>query len=93
MVLSMLVADHGLLSSKGVPRGGDLIRFGVQYKAHTHANGELREAAKQLATEIYKVDGPRIEEHLTHLRPKQLEEYKAAFEAANEEEAGGGAAA
>eukprot|EP01138_Halocafeteria_seosinensis_P001794 gb/GECG01001837.1/.p1 GENE.gb/GECG01001837.1/~~gb/GECG01001837.1/.p1 ORF type:complete len:831 (+),score=125.56 gb/GECG01001837.1/:1-2493(+) len=84
MVLSMLVADHNLLNHGIGPE--QLIDFSVKYKAHAHANGELRDSAKQLCVEIFKVIGSKIEEYLGHLRRKQLEEYREGFEMAKDEQ-------
>ena len=79
MVLAMLVADHNLMK-QGV--GADtLIGFSVAHKAHEHGNGELREAAKQLVVEMFKLMGPAVESKLGHLNAKQVAEYKAACEA------------
>ena len=48
--------------------------------------GELREAAKQLAVELYRVMGPGVDGLLGHLRKKQKDEYAAAFAASAEED-------
>lgn len=79
MVLAMLVSDQGLLGAGVSPQ--ELIGFSASNKAHDHANGELREAAKQLVVEIFKQVGPSVEGMLSHLNGKQLAEYKAACEA------------
>lgn len=83
-VLAMLVAEHDLLNHGVTPE--QLIDFAARYKAHSHANAALRDNAKQLAVEIFKVIGPKVEEHLGHLRRKQLDEYRAAFEIAKDEQ-------
>lgn len=82
MVLAMLVADHDLLRGVGADA---LIGFSVAHKAHENANGELREAAKQLVVEIFKLQGAAVESKLGHLNGKQLAEYKAACEAGAQE--------
>lgn len=86
LVLAMLVGDQNLLTAPGNDLSiRDLFQFSIKYNAHTHANGEMREAAKLLACEMAKVDRATVEDNLDHLRPKQRQEYLAAFDAPDAE--------
>jgi len=86
-VLTLLIEERKLLvggGSGGV--GADaLVSFCVELGTFSHANGEIRAATLQLMTAAYKVVGRQLEDILFGekpiLRPKQRQEYEAAFAA------------
>lgn len=49
--------------------------------AFAHQNREIRDVAKEITVALYQIVGEEVEGYLKSLRPKQLEEYQAAFEA------------
>ncbi|ETW01476.1 hypothetical protein H310_06987 [Aphanomyces invadans] len=48
--------------------------------AFAHQSKEIRDLAKAISVAIYQIVGPEIDPFLKTLRPKQMEEYQAAFE-------------
>ncbi|TMW68162.1 hypothetical protein Poli38472_007834 [Pythium oligandrum] len=52
-----------------------------------HQSKEIRDVAKDITVALYLLIGPDVEGYLKSLRPKQMEEYQAAFEAAETEKA------
>lgn len=80
-VLTDIVSGYGLGSTTGVT-ADVAMNFCKTYGAFSHSNGEVRDGAKDLTVAVHKYVGlGPIESYLTAaLRPKQLEEYKAAFD-------------
>lgn len=60
-----------------------LMSFVVASNAISHQRSDVRDAAKELTTELYLLVGSQVEPYLSKLRPRQLDEYQAAFEAAS----------
>ena len=79
-LLTDLVIDHGVGGNSGL--GTDAVMsFIKNYGAFGHSNGEVRDAAKDLTVAVQRTVGtPALEGYLKALRPKQLEEYLAAFD-------------
>jgi centrosomal protein CEP104 len=81
-LLADLVVAYGVGGSTGL-NPDSLLAFPKTNAAFEHSNGEVRAAAKTLVVAIQKVIGtPPLESVLASLRPKQREEYEAAFESA-----------
>ncbi len=81
-LLSDIIAVHGLGAASGLTV--ELVMTFVKvHGAFAHSNGEVREAAKEVTVTLQRLVGAaRLESYLSGLRPKQKEEYLAAFEAA-----------
>lgn len=74
-----------LISQYGVGHSGISVDSAMNYVknlgAFAHSNAEVRDAAKAMTVALQKVVGTdALESHLSVLRPKQKEEYLAAFE-------------
>lgn len=50
--------------------------------AFAHQNREVRDVAKEISVALFRLVGDEVEGFLKSLRPKQFEEYQAAFEEA-----------
>ena len=84
-ILARLQVLRELVASYGV--GGNSLswesamNFIKSNGAFAHSNAEVRDAARDLTVAIQKhVGTPALESYLQALRPKQLEEYMAAFD-------------
>lgn len=90
-LLYTLVADFGLGGNSGLSVD-TILGFPKNHAAYQHSTMEVRDAAKKLVVTIQKLVGtPAVQSTLNLLRPKQLEEYNAAF--LGEDPFGAGAAA
>lgn len=79
-LLTDLVSSYGVGGSTGLSTEA-IMNFVKNYGAFAHSNGEVRDAAKDLTVALQKIVGtPALESYLKALRPKQLEEYLAAFD-------------
>lgn len=79
-LLTDLVVNHGVGPSSGL-NADSLLHFPKSTNAYAHSNGEVRDAAKDLVVAIQRnVGTAAVDSYLKLLRPKQLEEYQAAFE-------------
>eukprot|EP01032_Pedospumella_encystans_P013581 gene13581-15628_t len=78
-LLYSLVAEFGLGGSSGLS-ADTVLGFSKNHGAYQHSTLEVRDAAKKLVVTIQKLAGtPAVQSTLNLLRPKQLEEYNAAF--------------
>jgi centrosomal protein CEP104 len=78
--LKELVTNYGVAGNTGM-MPESLMNFIKTCSAFAHSNGEVRDAARDLTVAIQKYVGtPALESYLTVLRPKQYDEYIAAFE-------------
>lgn len=79
-LLTDLVNTHGIGGNSGLSVD-NIMTFAKNYGAFAHSNGEVRDACKDLTIACQKIVGtPALESYLKLLRPKQLEEYIAAFD-------------
>ncbi|KDO27607.1 hypothetical protein SPRG_06875 [Saprolegnia parasitica CBS 223.65] len=60
-----------------------IMTFLEENGAFAHQSKDIRELAKDITVFLHQVGGAEVEPFLKTLRPKQLEEYEAAFEAAS----------
>jgi len=81
LVLKQLLAELELLPASDFSLPG-IMGFLEDCNCLAHQSREVRDAAKDIAVSLYLAVGPEVEGYLKALRPKQLEEYQAAFEAA-----------
>ncbi|RLN72596.1 hypothetical protein BBJ28_00014766, partial [Nothophytophthora sp. Chile5] len=81
LVVKRLLAEFDLLpeSDFSVP---NIMGFLEDSNCLAHQSREIRDAAKDITVSLYLIVGADVEGYLKALRPKQLEEYQAAFEAA-----------
>lgn len=82
--LTIIIETRGLLSPTSVGFGTEtIVSYCHDNKTFEHANGDIRRTTLELCTAAYKAVGPAVEAMLgPYLRPKQMEEYRAAFAAA-----------
>lgn len=96
LVLKKLLAEFELVSDSDFSAPG-IMSFLEDCNCLAHQSREIRDAGKDITVSLYLVVGAEVESYLKSLRPKQLEEYQAAFKAAETAKAsnrrGGGAAA
>lgn len=79
-VLTDLVVRYGLGRDSGLSVDS-VLSFPKNNQAYAHSAEEVRLEAKKLVLAVQRTAGtPAVESTLALLRPKQLEEYKAAFE-------------
>ena len=79
-LLKDLVDGFGLDSAIGLSLD-TVMAFPRDNGCFSHPNGEVRDAAKDLTTAVERRTGPAaLTSYLNLLRPKQLEEYKQAFD-------------
>ncbi|GMF35745.1 unnamed protein product [Phytophthora lilii] len=81
LVLKKLLADFELVPDSDFSVPG-IMGFLEDCNCRAHQSREIRDAAKEITVSLYLVIGSEVEGYLKSLRPKQLEEYQAAFEAA-----------
>ncbi|GLE07573.1 hypothetical protein PINS_up018174, partial [Pythium insidiosum] len=81
LVIKELVAQFDLLQSSDHSVEG-IMSFMEDSNCFGHQAREIRDVAKEIAVALYLLVGSDIEGYLKSLRPKQLEEYQVAFEAA-----------
>ncbi|KAE8989823.1 hypothetical protein PR003_g24522 [Phytophthora rubi] len=81
LVLKKLLGDFELLPDGDFSVPG-IMSFLEDCNCLAHQSREIRDAAKDITVALYLVVGADVEGYLKSLRPKQLEEYQAAFEAA-----------
>ncbi|KAG3084871.1 hypothetical protein PI124_g18264 [Phytophthora idaei] len=82
LVLKKLLVDFELLPDSDFSVPG-IMGFLEDCNCLAHQSREIRDAAKDITVSLYLVVGAEVEGYLKSLRPKQLEEYQAAFEAAD----------
>lgn len=79
-VLTDLVVKYGVGGNSGLSID-TVLGFPKNNQAYAHSAAEVRLEAKKLVLAVQSIAGtPAVESTLALLRPKQLEEYKAAFE-------------
>ena len=79
-LLQDLVSNYGVGSQSGLSIES-IMNYIKDLGAFAHNNGEVRESAKDLTVALQKQVGTEaLEKYLKVLRPKQLEEYYAAFD-------------
>lgn len=77
-LLTDLVSNYGV-GSTGLS-ADSCMNYAKSLAAFSHSNGEVRDAARDMTVALYRrVGEAQLDSHLKVLRPKQLEEYKAAF--------------
>ncbi|GMF40249.1 unnamed protein product [Phytophthora fragariaefolia] len=81
LVMKKLLAEFELQSDSDFSVPG-IMGFLEDCNCLAHQSREIRDAAKDITVSLYLVVGADVEGYLKSLRPKQLEEYQAAFEAA-----------
>ncbi|KAL3664996.1 hypothetical protein V7S43_010171 [Phytophthora oleae] len=81
VVLKNLLADFELLPDSDFSVPG-IMSFLEDSNCLAHQSREIRDSAKEISVSLFLVVGADVEGYLKSLRPKQLEEYQAAFEAA-----------
>ncbi|KUF94837.1 Pseudouridylate synthase 7 [Phytophthora nicotianae] len=81
LVLKKLLAEFELQSDTDFSVSG-IMGFLEDCNCLAHQSREIRDAAKEITVSLYLVVGADVEGYLKSLRPKQLEEYQTAFEAA-----------
>ncbi|KAL4094416.1 hypothetical protein PRIC1_010077 [Phytophthora ramorum] len=81
VVLKTLLAEFELLPDTDFSVAG-IMSFLEDCNCLAHQSRDIRDAAKDITVSIYLLVGAEVEGYLKSLRPKQLEEYQAAFEAA-----------
>lgn len=97
-VLTNLVNDFGIGTGQGSSGlTADMVMgFMKTYGAYSHSNGDVRDGARNLTVAVQRHTGTQaLDSYLQALRPKQMEEYKQAFEqapppGANPKKAAGG---
>lgn len=78
-LLTDLVALYGIGGNSGMSVEA-VLGFPKAHGAYAHSTAEVREEAKKLVVVVQKIVGtPAVQSTLSLLRPKQLEEYEAAF--------------
>jgi hypothetical protein len=74
----LFVREFGLQASGLTP--DELTAYIKSYNAHAHANKHVRNAAKDVAVELYKALGLDVDNYLDYLSGPQMKEYQVAFE-------------
>jgi len=78
-LMTSLVSTYGVGGTTGISADG-FMNFAKANACFAHSNGEVRDAARDLTVALHKLVGTTaLEPYLRTLRPKQLEEYEAAF--------------
>ncbi|KAF1328219.1 Centrosomal protein, partial [Globisporangium splendens] len=80
-VMKDLVARFELLPDSEHSVAG-IMSFLEDSNCFSHQNKEIRDPAKELTVALHLIASTEVEGYLKSLRPKQLEEYQLAFEAA-----------
>jgi len=79
-LLTDLVSAYGVGGGTGLSTES-VMNYAKNTGAFAHSNAEVRDSAKELTVAVQAVVGTEaLEGYLKALRPKQLEEYMAAFE-------------
>ena len=78
-ILRAIVLEHHCGKVSGIS-AKTVMSFMSRSGAHTHANAEVREAARELSVAVFLDIGHEIEQYLDSLRPVQLDEYHVEFE-------------
>lgn len=81
LVLKNLLAEFELVPTSDFSVPG-IMGFLEDCNCLAHQSREIRDAGKEITVSLYLVVGTEVEGYLKSLRPKQLEEYQLAFEAA-----------
>ncbi|KAG6587247.1 uncharacterized protein IUM83_02854 [Phytophthora cinnamomi] len=81
LVLKKLLGEFELVVDSDYSAPG-IMGFLEDCNCLVHQSREIRDAAKDITVSLYLIVGADVEGYLKSLRPKQLEEYQAAFEAA-----------
>ncbi|DAZ92690.1 TPA: hypothetical protein N0F65_010109 [Lagenidium giganteum] len=81
VVIKDLLARFELIPDSDYSAAG-LMSFMEDSACFAHQSREIRDIAKEISVAVYLIVGAEVEDYLKSLRPKQLEEYQAAFEAA-----------
>jgi centrosomal protein CEP104 len=78
-LMTSLVTTYGVGGTTGISADA-FMNFAKVNGCFAHSNGEVRDAARDLTVALHKLVGTAaLEPYLRTLRPKQLEEYEAAF--------------
>ena len=86
-LLRDIVSNFGINNEETGATTEAVMAFPKQNACFSHSNGDVRDAAKDLTTAVESVVGVHpLEPFLRELRPKQLEEYEAAFRKAAAED-------
>lgn len=81
-LLTYLTSNYGFGAQGGISCES-VMNFARTTGSFSHSNGEVRDAARDLTVEVFRIVGETpLDVYLKLLRPKQLEEYLAAFEKA-----------
>jgi centrosomal protein CEP104 len=84
-VLTLLIEQRGLLVPSSGVTADALVAFCQEHGTFAHANGDIRHSTLELMTAAYKAVGRSLQNLITPiLRPKQRQEYEAAFAAATD---------
>lgn len=86
-LLRDIVANFGINNEETGATTESVMGFPKRYGCFSHSNGDVRDASRELTTAVESIIGVHpLEPFLRDLRPKQLEEYHAAFEKAAAED-------
>ncbi|KAL8020201.1 putative UVR domain, armadillo-like helical, TOG domain-containing protein [Plasmopara halstedii] len=81
LVLKKLLTEFELVSNSDFSVSG-IMGFLEDCNCLAHQSREIRDVAKEITVSMYLIVGSEVEVYLKSLRPKQLNEFQAAFEAA-----------
>ncbi|CAI5731822.1 unnamed protein product [Hyaloperonospora brassicae] len=81
LVLKKLLAAFDLVPGSVFTASG-IMAFLEDCNCLAHQSREIREGGKDITVSLYLVVGTEVDKHLKSLRPKQLADYQAAFNAA-----------
>lgn len=86
-LLRDIVANYGINNDETGATTESVMGFPKRYGCFSHSNGDVRDASRELTTVVESVVGVHaLEPFLRDLRPRQLEEYRTAFEKAAAED-------
>ena len=86
-LLRDIVANYGINNDETGATTESVMGFPKRYGCFSHSNGDVRDASRELTTAVESVVGVHaLEPFLRDLRPRQLEEYRTAFEKAAAED-------
>lgn len=94
-LVSRIALLRDLVEGRGLPAGGAfgpeaVLGFLKAANAFAHSNAQVRDAARELAVAVYAAVGHApLAPYLAGLRPKQQQEYQAAFDLYEELQGGG----
>jgi len=76
-LLTELITVFGLTAGTSADA---IMGFAQENNTFTHSNVEVRDAVRELTVAVHGQIGDEVERFLTNLRPKQLDEYREAFQ-------------